>query len=295
MTRGRLLNIKPKELRVKAGDSVDLKAWPTVVDPVYKSKEDYVRILEEHVARLSELQDKLYAVNQYALLVIFQAMDAAGKDGAIKHVMSGINPQGCQVFAFGPPSAEELDHDFLWRSVKALPERGRIGIFNRSYYEEVLVARVHGEILARQDIPDLPADRHRLWEDRYRSILDFEAHQHRNGLRIVKIFLHVSKEEQRKRLLERIDDPRKNWKFQAGDIAEREHWKEYRSAYEKCIAATSTKASPWYVVPADDKLSARLIVSRILLESLDDLDMSFPEATPQAKTMLESMRKHLTG
>lgn len=287
------MKIKTKDLRVRAGESVDLKKWATGVSALYSSKENYAEILREHVSKLSALQELLYAHNRYSVLLILQAMDAAGKDGAIKHVMSGINPIGCQVFSFGRPSTEELDHDFLWRTYRCLPERGRIGIFNRSYYEEVLVVRVHPEILAGQRLPDLPEDTEQVWQDRYRSMNDFEAHQHRNGMRVVKIFLHVSKEEQRKRLLERIDNPHKNWKFQSGDIKERDLWKQYRAAYEDCLSATSSKTAPWYVVPADDKLSARLFVSQIVLETLEDLNMGYPETTPERRQELEAMRKML--
>ena len=287
------MKIKTKDLRVRAGESLDLKKWQTLGDALYSSKDDYAGRLREHVAKLSSLQELLYADNSYSVLLILQAMDAAGKDGAIKHVMSGINPVGCQVFSFNKPSAEELDHDFLWRTTRCLPERGRIGIFNRSYYEEVLVVRVHPDILAHQGLPELPEDQDQVWQDRYRSITDFEAHQHRNGMRIVKIFLHLSKDEQRRRLLERIENPAKNWKFQSGDIMEREHWKQYRTAYEECLSATSTKAAPWYVVPADDKLSARLYVSQILLETMEDLNMSYPETTPERRKELDAMRKLL--
>ena len=287
------MKIKTKDLRVRAGESLDLKKWQTLGDALYSSKDDYADRLREHVAKLSSLQELLYADNSYSVLLILQAMDAAGKDGAIKHVMSGINPVGCQVFSFNKPSAEELDHDFLWRTTRCLPERGRIGIFNRSYYEEVLVVRVHPDILAHQGLPELPEDQDQVWQDRYRSITDFEAHQHRNGMRIVKIFLHLSKDEQRRRLLERIENPAKNWKFQSGDIMEREHWKQYRTAYEECLSATSTKAAPWYVVPADDKLSARLYVSQILLETMEDLNMSYPETTPERRKELDAMRKLL--
>ena len=206
-------------------------------------------------------------------------MDAAGKDGAIRHVMSGVNPQGCQVFSFKHPSAEELEHDFLWRTTRRLPERGRIGIFNRSYYEEVLIVRVHPEILRSQGLPDELLDEKTIWQERYRSIVDLEKHLHRNGTRIIKFFLHLSKEEQRKRFLERIDEPDKNWKFSLADIEERKFWKHYMKAYEACLSATSTKHAPWYVVPADDKENARLIISQIILDTLKELKMSYPKPT----------------
>ena len=235
----------------------------------------------------------LYAYNRFSLLLIFQAMDTAGKDGAIKHVMSGINPQGCQVFSFKHPSATELDHDFLWRTVQCLPERGRIGIFNRSYYEEVLVVRVHPEILRRQQIPDAHIDENSIWQERYRSIVDLENHLYRNGTRIIKFFLHLSKEEQRKRFIDRIDKPEKNWKFSLADIEERKHWQQYMQAYEDCLSETSTKMAPWYVVPADDKENARLIISRIILDTFKSLKMRYPESNENHRQELLSIRKQL--
>jgi PPK2 family polyphosphate:nucleotide phosphotransferase len=260
---------------------------------VYKSKEQYEKLLEEHVSQLSSQQQLLYASNHYALLLIFQAMDAAGKDGAISHVMSGVNPQGCQVFSFKHPSPAELQHDFLWRTTRDLPERGRIGIFNRSYYEEVLIARVHPEILRNEAIPDSPHHDKKVWSDRYRSITNLERHLHENGTRIVKFYLHLSKEEQRKRFLARIDEPEKNWKFSAADIAERGFWKRYMNAYEKCLGATSTRDAPWYVVPADDKENARLIVSRIVLDTLEELKMTYPKTSAKRRRELLSIRKQL--
>jgi PPK2 family polyphosphate:nucleotide phosphotransferase len=229
------------------------------------------------------------------LLLIFQAMDAAGKDGAIKHVMSGVNPQGCQVFSFKSPSTEELDHDFLWRTTRCLPERGRIGIFNRSYYEEVLIVRVHPEILHARKLPDEIMHDDRLWEHRYRSIVDLEKHLHANGTRIIKFFLHLSKDEQRRRFLARIDDPEKNWKFSAADIAERRLWKEYRRAYEECLTATSTTYAPWYVVPADDKENARLIISQIILDTMKGMKMRYPESDREHRRELRAVRKQLVG
>src|SRR5579872_4649630 len=230
------MKIKPKDFRV--GGKVDLRQWPTRTKPVYRSKQHYKDMLEKHVEQLGARQHLLYASGAHALLLIFQAMDAAGKDGVIAHVMSGVNPQGCQVFSFKHPSPEELDHDFLWRTTRALPERGRIGIFNRSYYEEVLIVRVHPEILAAQKLPGDRADTHDIWRKRFESINDLEKHLYRNGTRIVKFFLHLSREEQRKRFLKRIDDPEKNWKFSAADIAEREFWSDYMHAYEQCLGAT---------------------------------------------------------
>ena len=278
---------------MKEGDEVNLNKWPTAVEPVYKSKRQYEELLREHVAQLSSQQQLLYASNRYAVLLIFQAMDAAGKDGAIKHVMSGVNPQGCQVFSFKHPSAAELEHDFLWRTTRDLPERGRIGIFNRSYYEEVLIARVHPEILRSEGIPDAHQDDEKVWHNRYRSITNLERHLHENGTRIVKFFLHLSKDEQRKRFLERIDEPEKNWKFSLADIEERKFWKHYMKAYEQCLGATSTGDSPWYVVPADDKENARLIVSQIVLDTFEGLKMNVPETDAKRRRELQLIRKRL--
>ncbi len=286
------MKFSSKDFRVKEGDEVDLGKWPTKVEPVYKSKEHYQKLLEEHVAQLSSLQELHYASDRYAVLLSFQAMDAAGKDGAIKHVMSGVNPQGCQVFSFKHPSPAELQHDFLWRTTRDLPESGRIGIFNRSYYEEVLIVRGHPEILHSEAIPD---DNKAIWHDRYRSIADLERHLHVNGTRIVKIYLHLSKEEQRKRFLARIDEPEKNWKFSLADIAERKFWKHYMKAYEECLSATSTRNAPWYVVPADDKENARLIVSQIILDTLKGLQMSYPKTTDERRQELLEIRKQLTN
>ena len=289
------MKISSKDFRVKEGDEVDLGKWATKVEPVYKSKDQYHKLLEEHVAQLSSLQQLHYASDRYAVLLIFQAMDAAGKDGAIRHVMSGVNPQGCQVFSFKHPSPAELQHDFLWRTTRDLPERGRIGIFNRSYYEEVLIVRVHPEILRSEGIPDAPDNEKAMWRDRYRSIVNLERHLHVNGTRIVKFYLHLSKEEQRKRFLARIDEPEKNWKFSLADIAERKYWKQYMKAYEECLSATSTREAPWYVVPADDKENARLIVSQIILDTLEGLEMSYPKTTDERHQELLEIRKQLTN
>jgi PPK2 family polyphosphate:nucleotide phosphotransferase len=288
------MKIRSKHFRVREGDEVDLEKWPTVVDPVYRSTAQYRELLSEHVAQLSAQQQLLYASNAHAVLLIFQAMDAAGKDGAIKHVMSGVNPQGCQVFSFKHPSPMELQHDFLWRTTRDLPERGRIGIFNRSYYEEVLIARVHPEILRSEGLPDLRSEDKAVWRHRYRSIVDLERHLHRNGTRIVKFFLHLSEEEQRKRFLQRIDEPEKNWKFSLADIEERKFWKHYMKAYQDCLTATTSEDAPWYVVPADDKENARLIVSQIVLDTLDDLKMSYPSTSAERQRELQSIRKQLT-
>jgi len=272
------MKINAKDFLVRPKEEVNLSTCPTRVKAFCKSKKRYRALLKEHVEGLSSLQRLHYASNRYALLLIFQGMDGAGKDGAIRHVMSGINPQGCEVFSFKQPSAEELQHDFLWRTTTRLPERGRIGIFNRSYYEEVLVVRVHPEILRNENLPpDLIAER-AIWKDRYRSIVELEAHLHRNGTRILKFFLHLSKDEQRKRFLARIDDPDKNWKFSQADIRERGYWKAYMEAYEECLGATSTEHAPWYVVPADDKDTARLIVSQVILDAFNELHMAYPEA-----------------
>jgi PPK2 family polyphosphate:nucleotide phosphotransferase len=283
------MKIHTKHFRVSEGDEVDLGKWPTKVDPVYKSDDQYKKLLQDHVERLSDQQQLLYASNRHAVLLIFQAMDAAGKDGSIRHVMSGVNPQGCQVFSFKHPSAAELEHDFLWRTTRDLPARGKIGIFNRSYYEEVLIARVHPEILKSEGVPNLSHADKGVWRDRYRSIVDLERHLHANGTTIVKFFLHLSKDEQRKRFLERIDQPEKNWKFSQADIQERKFWHDYMKAYEQCLGATSTKDSPWYVVPADDKLNSRLIVSEVILDTLKGLKMAYPKTSEARRQELLSI------
>jgi len=293
--QGMTMKIDSKDFRVDPGDKIELRKWPTIVKPFCKSKKRYKKLLDKHIEELSSLQCLHYASNRYALLLIFQGIDAAGKDGAVRHVMSGVNPQGCEVFSFKQPSAEELEHDFLWRTTCRLPERGRIGIFNRSYYEEVLVVRVHPEILGSQRLSEELLDADKLWKDRYHSIVDLERHLFHNSTRTVKIFLHLSKEEQRKRFLERIDQPDKNWKFSLADIHERKYWKQYIQAYEECLSATSTHHAPWYIVPADDKENARLIVSRIVLDALIDLKMAYPKTTPKREQELKSIRKQLTA
>jgi PPK2 family polyphosphate:nucleotide phosphotransferase len=287
------MKIDSKDFRVQSGENVDLSKRPTMVKPFCKSKKNYQKHLREHVEELSSLQQLHYASNRYALMLVFQGMDAAGKDGAIRHVMSGVNPQGCEVFSFKQPSAEELEHDFLWRTTCHLPERGRIGIFNRSYYEEVLVVRVHPEILRSQGLPEALRDEKSIWQERYHSIVNLESHLFHNGTRTVKVFLHLSKDEQRKRFLERIDEPDKNWKFSLSDIHERKYWKHYMKAYEACLNATSTHHAPWYVVPADDKDDARLIVSKIVLDALDGLKMAYPKTTAKRRRELKSIRKQL--
>ena len=287
------MKIKSKHFQVRDGEVVDLPKRPTNVKPMYKSKEHCQRLLGEHAAQLGVLQELLYASNRYAVLLILQGMDTAGKDGAIKHVMSGVNSQGCQVFSFKHPSPVELEHDFLWRATRDLPERGRIGIFNRSYYEEVLIVRVHPEILRSEAIPSAPHHSKKVWHDRYRSIVHLEKHLHDNGTRVIKFFLHLSKEEQRKRLLARIDQPDKNWKFSLGDIAERKFWMQYMKAYEQCLSATSTKDAPWYVVPADDKENAWLIISKIIVDVLEGLKMTYPKESAKRRQELQSLRKQL--
>jgi PPK2 family polyphosphate:nucleotide phosphotransferase len=287
------MKTNPDDFRVRPGRPVDLTQWPTKGEPVYSSKKEYEKLLTEHIEKLSERQNLLYASNRYALLLIFQAMDAAGKDSAVKHVMSGVNPQGCQVFSFKHPSTEELQHDFLWNGIRRLPERGHIGIFNRSYYEEVLIVRVHREILEGENLPEELVGKKHFWRDRYRSIQNLEDHLHRNGTRVIKFFLHLSKEEQKKRFLKRIDDPEKNWKFSADDIHERKYWKQYMQAYEDCLSATSTRTAPWYIVPADDKENTGLIISRIVVDALEGLKMSYPKSSPKRRHELQAIRKQL--
>jgi PPK2 family polyphosphate:nucleotide phosphotransferase len=287
------MKLKTEDFLVHEGAKVDLKKSPTLVKPFYKDKEDYEDALKKGVKELSDLQELHYASNKYAVLLIFQAMDAAGKDGVIRHVLSGINPQGCQVFSFKHPVAAELEHDFLWRTTCVLPERGKIGVFNRSYYEEVLIVRVHPEILQGQGLPDSLLEDESIWRERYRSITDLENHLHRNGTKIIKFFLHLSKDEQKKRFLERIDKPNKNWKFSVADLEERNYWKEYMHAYESCLSATSTKNAPWYIVPADDKKNARLIISNILLDTFKALDMHYPETDDKRKEELKGIRQRL--
>jgi len=285
------MKIETKEFRVGEGQKVDLKSWPTNIKPICESKDAYQSLLREHVDQLSEMQQKLYASNRYAVLLIFQAMDAAGKDSCIRHVMSGVNPQGCQVISFKHPSAQELQHDYLWRTTRELPERGRMGIFNRSYYEEVLIVRVHPEILSAEHIPNNTDDD--IWMERYRSINSLERHLHRNGTRVVKFFLHISKEEQQKRFLARIDEPEKNWKFSLADVEERKYWKDYMRAYEDCLSATSSRHAPWYIVPADDKPNARLIVSRIILNTVEGLNLAYPKSTSERQKDLQLIRQRL--
>ena len=287
------MTIDSKDFRVPPSNKVDLGTWPTIVDPYTKSTNEYKELLQQHMEKLNSLQQLLYASHTSSLLLIFQGMDGAGKDGAIRHVMSGVNPAGCQVFSFKQPSAEELDHDFLWRTNCRLPERGRIGIFNRSYYEEVLVVRVHPQLLLSQGLPKELRDEKNIWEQRYSSITNLEKHLYRNATQTVKIFLHMSHEEQRKRFLARIEEPDKNWKFSTADIHERKYWKQYMKAYEDCFRATSTRHAPWYVVPADDKDNARLIVSRIVLDAMAELKMAYPKTTAKRRLELDAIKKLL--
>ena len=287
------MKIKADDFRVREGERVRLEKRPTIIDPFYASKLQYHKFLAQQVDELSALQKLLYASNRYAVLLIFQAMDAAGKDGAIKNVMSGINPQGCQVFSFQHPSAQELDHDFLWRTSQCLPERGRIGIFNRSYYEEVLIVRVHPELLLSEGLLEARPQEKQVWEQRFRSIVDSENHLYRNGTRIIKFFLHLSPEEQRKRFLDRIEKPEKSWKFSFADVEERKFWKQYMQAYEACLSATSSKVAPWYVVPADNKENARLIISRIVIDTLKGLKMRYPEPDAKRRKELLLIRQRL--
>lgn len=287
------MKIKCDDFRVPPGRKVNLRKWPTAVKPVYESNRDYAEQLQDHTDQLSSLQRLHYAYDRYSLLLIFQGMDASGKDGAIAHVMSGVNPQGCRVYSFKQPSQEELKHDFLWRTARVLPERGQIGIFNRSYYEEVLIVRVHREILASEGLPPSVLDSRHLWRDRYRSIVDHEDHLHRNGTLIIKFFLHISPQEQCKRFLERIDNPEKNWKFSMADVEERAFWNQYMKAYEKCLGATSTDNAPWYAIPADDKRNARLFVSQIILDTLAARKMTYPKPDAERRMELQQIRARL--
>ena len=261
--------------------------------PKAKRKELAEEVLSQDVTALAEAQEMLYADDSWSLLVIFQAMDAAGKDSTIKHVMTGINPQGCQVYSFKHPSAEELDHNFLWRSYKSLPERGRIGIFNRSYYEEVLIVKVHPELVAAQRIPDADAADKEFWEHRYEDIVNFERHLTRNGTAIVKLFLHISKDKQRERFVDRINDPSKHWKFAAGDLQERSYWDDYMAAYEDCISETSTEFAPWYVIPADHKWVSRALVAAILTETIKSLGLKWPRVSDEQKRQIAEAKRLL--
>ncbi len=288
------MKLSAKNFRVPPGRKLNLAKWPTAIKPVYKTKKGYEALLASHVQQLSALQRLLYADNRYSLLLVFQAMDAAGKDGVISHIMSGVNPQGCQVHSFKHPSQTELEHDFLWRTTRALPERGQIGIFNRSYYEEVLIARVHPKILQAEELPPVEAKKS-IWHGRFQSIVNLEQHLHRNGTVILKFFLHISAQEQRRRFLQRIDDPDKNWKFSMADMQERGYWKQYMHAYAQCLRSTSTAEAPWYAIPADDKKSARLIVSRIILDTLGSLGLAFPKVDAARRRELKKIRALLSS
>jgi PPK2 family polyphosphate:nucleotide phosphotransferase len=287
------MKIDIEDFRVHEDSKVKLDKWPTEVRPYYRSKAHYDDLLAAHVDQLRKLQPVLYAHDRYSLLIIFQALDAAGKDSAIKHVMSGVNPQGCLVFSFKHPGPDALAHDFLWQARRLMPERGRIGIFNRSYYEEVLVVRVHSELLDAQRLPSDTLKKDDLWNSRYRSIRALERHLNENGTRIIKFFLHLSKEEQRKRFIARLDEADKNWKFSEADVEERKFWGDYMSAYEKCLSATSTTHAPWYAVPADDKQNARLIISKVIIETLKSMPISYPKLDPKRRKELRSIRQQL--
>src|SRR5579864_5102915 len=283
-----------KTFRVESGKHFHLKDFDPADTGHWKSKDHATEALVEGIGRTAELQDKLYAQDNWALLLIFQAMDAAGKDGAIKHVMSGVNPQGCQVYSFKAPSEVELQHDFLWRTTRDLPERGHIGIFNRSYYEEVLVVRVHPEILKSQKTPPSLVGK-KIWEERFEDIRCFERHMARSGTVIRKFFLHVSKKEQKKRFLERLEQPEKNWKFSASDVRERACWDDYQEAYEDMIRNTSTEHAPWYVVPADNKWFTRLVISTVIVDTLESLDLAYPKVDDAKRKELEAAKKGLEG
>ncbi len=279
------------DFRIKEGRKVKLSEINTSDTGKYNSKTDAQEKLEENIERMAEMQDKLYAQDRYSVLIILQAMDTAGKDGIVKHVMKGLNPQGTYVQSFKQPSSEELDHDYLWRVNKHLPERGRIGIFNRSYYEEVLVVKVHN-IIQVQQLPD-EIKNENIWKDRYRQMRDYERYLSENGTKIIKLFLHISKDEQKERLLARIDDASKNWKFSAADIKERQYWDQYQQSYEEAIEATSTEQAPWFVIPADKKWFARLAVSEIIVKTLEDLRLEYPSVSKDQLAVLEECKKKL--
>lgn len=278
--------------RVRPGQKVNLRQYDPGDTRPFKNKRKAIRRLQRGIERMVTLQEQLYAHDRWAALFVFQAMDAAGKDSAIKHVMRGLNPQGVQVHSFKRPSDEDLDHDYLWRSIKVLPERGKIGIFNRSHYEEVLVVRVHPEILARQKVP-LSLVTRRIWNDRYEDINALERYLARNGTLIRKFFLHVSKEEQARRFLERLDDPAKNWKFESADLDERERWDDYMHAYEQAMSKTSTRHAPWFIVPADHKWFTRMVIAELVVEALESLDLSFPKPSESHLAELAEARKRL--
>jgi PPK2 family polyphosphate:nucleotide phosphotransferase len=281
-----------KPYRIDSGKNFRLKDFDPTSTGHFRSKDHAQELLDKGIAEMAELQDKLYAQDRWAVLLIFQAMDAAGKDGAIKHVMSGLNPQGCQVYSFKAPSSEDLNHDFLWRTSRRLPERGHIGIFNRSYYEEVLVVRVHPDILKNERVPESLLGKN-LWQERFEDLCNFESYLARNGIAVRKFFLNLSKKEQKRRFLERLDTPDKNWKFSASDVHERDRWDDYMTAYEEMIAATSTKNSPWYVIPADNKWYTRLVVAAAVVDTLRDLKLEYPEVTPDQRKQLQAAKAEL--
>ena len=281
-----------KPYRIDHGKNFRLKDFDPCATTHIHSKEQAEKLLAQSITEMAEHQDKLYAQDRWGVLLIFQAMDAAGKDGAIKHVMSGVNPQGCQVYSFKAPSAEDLDHDYFWRTSRCLPERGHIGIFNRSYYEETLIVRVHPEILKNERLPDSLVGKD-LWRNRFEDIRSFERYLSNNGIMVRKFFLNVSKKEQKRRFLERLDQPEKNWKFSANDLTERQYWDDYMKAYEEMIAATSTKQSPWYVVPADNKWYTRLVVAAAIVDTLKDLKLAYPEVDPEKRKQLAAAKKEL--
>ncbi len=280
-----------KKFRAPFKKEFSLSDFPTNYSGKYKSSKEASEELQSNIQKMAELQDKLYAHDKYALLIIFQAMDAAGKDGAIKHTMSGLNPQGTQVFSFKQPSAEELDHDFLWRINKSLPERGRIGIFNRSHYEEILVVRVHNYLEAEKLPPDVTTKD--IWKNRFRQFRDYERYLHENGVRTVKFFLNVSKDEQKRRFLKRLEDPARNWKFSASDLKERSHWDDYQKVYAEAIAETSTKFAPWYIVPADKKWYARLLISAVIVDALEQMKPEYPKLSEEKMQNLEIYKQQL--
>ena len=284
--------IDADDFRARPGKKVNLDKWPTRIKPGYHSQEEYQTLLAEHVHKLSAQQSRLYADDRYSMLLIFQAMDAAGKDSVIKHVMSGVNPQACEVSSFKQPSAEELDHDFLWRTTRRLPERGKIGIFNRSYYEEVLVVRVHQEYLQKQHLPPELVTK-KIWKERFKDIRNFEDYLTRNGVVIRKFFLHLSKEEQKKRFLARLDEPEKNWKFSEADVHERKYWDDYMNAYEDMIRHTSTPEAPWYVVPADHKWFTHIAVSSAIIQTLEDMDLQLPKVDKVRRKQLDAAKQTL--
>lgn len=287
------MSIDTADFLIQPGKKAHLKKRLTRIAAYYSNASEYQTVLAAQSTEIDTLQQLHYAANRYAILLIFHGMDAAGKDGIIRHVMTGVNPQGCEVTGFKQPSAEELEHDFLWRAVRHLPERGRIGIFNRSYYEDVLIVRVHPELLHKQALPDALLDKKTVWNERYRSIINLERHLCQNGTKVVKFFLHLSEEEQRQRFIARIDEPSKNWKLSTADIEERKFWKRYMKVYETCLSATSTDSAPWYAIPADDKENARLIVAQIILETMRGLKLHYPSVGAKKTVELQEIRAAL--